>query len=195
MALICCYGNKTKNKALWKIINKEIGNSHHVSNIIINTGVEIMKNPQIITERLNIYFSEVIEDLLSQVNYHCPQQYLQFQIKNCSETMFVAPVTETEVEQVIKGSKNNSSPEFDEIPTFLVKQCLCHFIKPSVHIYNVSFQTSTFPDMMKKAKIKPLFKKGDRKEIKNYRLIFILSVFSKPFEKLMRKITVILKKA
>jgi len=94
---------KNKNKTLWKIINKEISNSHQVSNIIINTGAKIITNPQKITERFNIYFTEVIEDLLSQVNYHSPQQYLQFQIKNCSETRFVAPVTETEVEQVIKG--------------------------------------------------------------------------------------------
>jgi transcription elongation factor GreA-like protein len=124
-------------------------------------------------------------DLLSQVNHHCPQQYLQFQIKHCSETMFVAPVTKTDVEQVIKGIKNNSSPGFDEIPTSLVKQCLCYFIKSLVHIYNVSFQTGIFPDMMKKTKIKPLFKKGDRQDIKNYRPISILSVFSKPLEKLM----------
>jgi hypothetical protein len=174
---------KNKNKALRKIRNKEIGNFHHASNIIINTGVKIITNPQIITKSFNICFTEVIEDLSSQVNYHCPQQYLQFQTKNCSETMFVAPVAETEVEQVIKGLKNNSSPGFDEIPTSLVKQCLCYFIKPLVHIYNVSLQTSIFPDVMKKAKIKPLFKKGDRQDIKNYRLISILSVFSKPLEK------------
>jgi len=48
----------------------------------------------------------------------------------------------------------------------LVKQCICHFIKPLVHIYNVSLQTGIFPDMMKKAKIKPLFKKGDIQDIK-----------------------------
>jgi hypothetical protein len=106
-------------------------------------------------------------------------------MKNCSKTMFVAPVTENEVEQVIKSLKNNSSPGFDEIPTSLVKQCLCHFIKQLVHIYNVSLQTGIFPDMMKKAKIKPLLKKGDRQDIKNYRLISILSVFSKALEKLM----------
>jgi len=39
--------------------------------------------------------------------------------------------------------------------------------------------------MMKKAKIKPLFKKGDGQDIKNYRPTSILSVFSKPLEKLM----------
>jgi hypothetical protein len=58
------------------------------------------------------------------------------------------------VEQVIKGLKNNSSAGFDEIPTILVKQCLCYFIKPLVHIYNVSVQTAIFPDMMKKGKNK-----------------------------------------
>jgi len=108
--------------------------------------------------------------------------------------MSVAPVTETEVEQVIKGLKNNSSPGFDEIPTSLVKQCLCHFIKPLVHVFNVSLQTGIFPDMMKKAKIKPLFKKGDRQDVKNYRLISILSVFSKHLSMLMHnKLLLLLK--
>jgi len=39
--------------------------------------------------------------------------------------------------------------------------------------------------MMKKAKIKPLFKKRDRQDIQNYIPISILSMFSKPLEKLM----------
>ena len=93
------------------------------------------------------------------------KQHPKFQTKYCTETMFVTPVTETEVIQVIKSLKNNSLVGFDEIPTFLVKQCLCYSIKPLVHIYNVSFQTRTFPDMMKKAKVKPLFKQKDRQDI------------------------------
>jgi len=99
--------------------------------------------------------------------------------------MFLSPVTETEMEQVIKSLKNSSSAGFDDIQMFLVKQCLCYFIKPLVHIYNVSFQTGIFPDMMKLAKIIPLFKKGDKQDIQNYRPISILSAFSKILEKLM----------
>jgi hypothetical protein len=99
--------------------------------------------------------------------------------------MFVAPVTETEVEQVNKGLRSKSSPGFDEILTSSVKQYLCYFTKPLVHLYNVSLQTGIFPDMMKKAKIIPLFKKGERQDVKNYRPISILSVFSKALEKLV----------
>ena len=72
--------------------------------------------------------------------------------------MFVAPVTETELIQVISSIKNSLSVGFDETRTLVVKQCLCHFIKPLVHIYSDSFQTGAFPDIMKKAKIN--LKKG-----------------------------------
>jgi len=67
----------------------------------------------------------------------------------------------------------------------LVKQCLCYFTKPLVYIYNVSLQTGIFPDMIKKAKIRPLSKKGNRQHIQNYRPISTLSAFSKILEKLM----------
>jgi len=86
--------------------------------------------------------------------------------------MFISPVTETEMERVIKSLKNSSSAGYEEIHMSLVKQCLGYFIKPLVHIY-VSFQTGIFPDMMKQAKIIPLFKKGDRQDIHNYRPISI----------------------
>jgi hypothetical protein len=39
--------------------------------------------------------------------------------------------------------------------------------------------------MINKTKMQPLFKKGDRQDIKNYRPISIVSVLSKPLEKLM----------
>jgi hypothetical protein len=70
--------------------------------------------------------------------------------------MFVAPLIETEVEQLLKGLKKNSSAGFDEIPTFLVKQCLRYFIKPLVHMYSVFFFFSNwhFPRHDEKGKNK-----------------------------------------
>jgi hypothetical protein len=50
-----------------------------------------------------------------------------------------------------KWFKTNSAAGFDET----IKQFLGYFVKPLTHIYNVSFQTGIFPDIMKKAKIRP----------------------------------------
>jgi hypothetical protein len=113
-------------------------------------------------------FTEVIEELLSQNNHHCLTQNTKFKIRNCSKTMFIAPVTEVVLEETIKGLKTNLAAGCDGIPMSLVKQCLGYFVKPLTHIYNVPFQTGIFPDIMKKAKIRPLLKKGDNK---TYRII------------------------
>jgi potassium voltage-gated channel Eag-related subfamily H protein 8 len=56
---------------------------------------------------------------------------------------------------------------------------------PLTHIFNASLSSGTFPDRLKLAKVIPLHKKGEHHDIKNYRLIFILSAFSKILEKLM----------
>jgi hypothetical protein len=56
-------------------------------------------------------------------------QILQERINYCPNTMFVYPVAENEVESVTSSLKGNSSAGFDEIPEFLVKQCVRYLKK------------------------------------------------------------------
>jgi len=63
-----------KNKTFWKIINKEIGNSQQTPNIIINSQDKIITNPQMITEKFISYFTDIIEDLLSQLTVTAPSK-------------------------------------------------------------------------------------------------------------------------
>jgi len=50
-----------------------------------------------------------------------------------------------------------------------------------------SISSGTFPDHLKYAVVKPLFKKGDKTKLLNYRPISILSSFSKVLENVMYK--------
>jgi hypothetical protein len=63
--------------------------------------------------------------------------------------MFISPVTENEVENVINKLKGKLSAGFDEIPEVLVKPCSHYIVKPLTHIFNLSFKFGIFPDLMK----------------------------------------------
>jgi len=52
-------------------------------------------------------------------------------------------------------------------------------------IFNASLETGTFLEQLKIAKVIPIHKKGNTRNINNYRPIALLSVFSKLLEKLV----------
>ena len=71
------------------------------------------------------------------------------------------------------------------IPIFLLKILNEHIAIPLCDITKYSFSNGIFPDMMKLAKVIPLYKKNSPEDPSNYRPISLLSVSSKITEKLM----------
>ena len=57
--------------------------------------------------------------------------------------------------------------------------------KPISELCNLSMTLRSFPDVCKIEKVKPLFKKGSKTDPPSYRPIFLLSLLSKVFERLI----------
>ncbi len=74
---------------------------------------------------------------------------------------------------------------FDGISTKLVKQIKLIIIEPLTAIINQMLNTGIFPDLLKIAKISPIYKKDDETEFSNYRPISLLPTISKIFEKVI----------
>jgi len=90
-----------------------------------------------------------------------------------------------DVDKIIKSLKPKNSAGYDGISTRLLKISSAFIISPLTFICNKSISLGVFPDRLKYAVVKPLFKKGDKNNISNYRPISLLSSFSKVFEKVM----------
>ena len=105
-------------------------------------------------------------------------------VKNVPNSNVIEDVSEREVSDIIK-SLSNSSAGWDGFPISIAKQCSKNFVKPLTALINSSFREGVFPRELKKARVVPIFKTGDKSLINNYRPISILSFYSKVFEKLM----------
>jgi Notch-like protein len=81
--------------------------------------------------------------------------------------------------------KSSNSFGYDEVPTRILKLC-SYFISFSLtYVCKKTLLTGVFPDSLKYAILRPLFKKGNKNDVSNYRPISILTLFSKSFEKIM----------
>jgi hypothetical protein len=101
--------------------------------------------------------------------------------------MFLTPTTEIEVVGIIKGLDNKKSTGIDEISDHIIKKCYPKIANVLTYIINLSLSTGYFPDQLKIAKVKPLYKKGLDTDVGNYRPISLISVSSKIIEKIMHK--------
>jgi len=90
-----------------------------------------------------------------------------------------------QVKNIIKSLKLKNSHRYDKISTKLLKISSPFISSPLTHICNKSLSSEIFPDHLKFSEIKPLFKKGDKINISNYRPISLLTSFSTVLETAM----------
>ena len=95
----------------------------------------------------------------------------------CSHLHLRVVYLRVEVTNVIRSLKE-SSPGWDNMPAFILKQCIDCFVKHFTHTINSSFIEGISPKELKLARVVPIYKAGDSTSITNYRLIYILTCFS-----------------
>ena len=86
----------------------------------------------------------------------------------------------------LRGGQNRPPPGLSRSQNSLVQVGLKeHICSPLSKIFNLSFRTGCHPDILKIAKTIPIFKKGSRLQVSNYRPISLLSNLNKILEKLV----------
>jgi hypothetical protein len=97
----------------------------------------------------------------------------------------IIPTTETEIKSITRSLKSRNSSGYDEITSTILKAFSASISCPLAHICNHSLHTCIFPDDLKISVVKPLYKKGHKTSMTNYRPISLLTTFSKTLEKVM----------
>jgi Reverse transcriptase (RNA-dependent DNA polymerase) len=171
-----------KSEAMWKLVNKKYGkikNKDPIQNLYINGN--IINCPSKIVNSFSDYYVDCIHQLKREI----PKTLFKLNnnMFNNPNSMFLNPITNVEINKIIKRLKNKKSSGFDEFPDFVIKKCADELDDVLSYIINKSFEQGIFPEILKTAVIKPLYKKGCKKIVNNYRPLNLLSVFSKIFER------------
>ena len=98
--------------------------------------------------------------------------------KRILSSFYIKPVTNLGILVVAKQLPSKTSCDCDGLSMKIVKYFISSIVDPLCFIFNKSFTKGIFPTSLKIAKIVPKFKSGDKADIRNYRPISLLPVFS-----------------
>ena len=178
--------NKYKHniKNTWETINDIIGkNSKPKAPSYFLDGSTKISDPKLIAKKFNSFFAEIGPTLASKIQ--SPSSFSDFLENPHPNTIFLNPVEEKEILDIVKKFKNGKSAGHDDISPTIVKSVIPFISKPLAFIFNLSFSTGIFPLSLKIAKVIPVFKKDDPHVFSNYRPISLLPCFSKILERLI----------
>lgn len=174
-------------KKTWNVIRSAIGltNNESVINSLNSDGVKI-EDPEEIANKFNSYFTEIAQNLAKNIPDPLSplESYLSPPITN---SFGLEDTTSEEIIKLNQTIRLSHSKGIDDIDPFVASPSINIIAQPLSEIVNCSFNTGIFPSALKIAKVVPIFKRGERSDVANYRPISVLPYFAKIFEKLMYK--------
>ena len=167
------YENNITNT--WKVMKVIIGKSKMYNDNfpkILNIDKKEITDKKTITEKFNSYFINVGSKLVTKI----PPSNTSFEsyLPYITTYFLEKPSKENEFKVAFFALKINGSPGNDKLHVNVIRK-LYHELKiPLMNIFSLSLKKGIFPEKMEIAKVSPIFKKGDKPILSNYRPISVL---------------------
>jgi Reverse transcriptase (RNA-dependent DNA polymerase) len=176
-------------KKIWTVINEVTGsvkNTKQIDNtVIVNEQNEHIHNNETKAEVFNQFFTNLGNKMSEQISKTSLSSDFFIPDKN-SYSIYLYPITENEIIELISDLKQKCSPGEDKISTKTIKHIHTYIKVPLSHIINTCFTTAKIPHQWKSSIVTPIFKSGDPSLLNNYRPISVINNFAKIFEKALK---------
>ena len=173
-------GKELKNaekdiKAIWKLLNLILGNNNKKQETLPDNITQNNVNSY------NKFFATVGHEVQKKLDLQINQEINN--IYSHLEAFIFENETSNSIEKIIDLIKTKVATGLDDIPAKILKDSKKILSPYIADIVNISYSSQKFPDLLKKAAVKPIYKEKDKNLISNYRPISILPCISKIFEK------------
>ena len=180
---------KTDLKKSWGTLNEAL--NRNKQNIDLPS--EFIYKNKAITDRVEIansfneYFVNIGPNLSEKIDpsVNSTTTYKSYLTEPTNSRLQFTQISELEVISAINNLENKTSYGCDGISNKLLKLIKNEISKPITLIVNQCLTTGIFPTAFKIAKVKPIYKKGNKSDLNNYRPISLLPTISKIFERVI----------
>ena len=166
-----CNKNIHNPKAIWEHLNHLVGRTQATNFLSFDPN------------KMNDFFVNLGPSTVANLP-ESKSNYKQF-ILPLPQSFYNVPATIEELRNIVNALPSKKSAGFDGLSVKNLKNIIDYIAEPLLQIINKSFSLGIFPDVLKIARVVPIFKEGSTSELINYRPISILPSLSKIFERLM----------
>lgn len=170
--------NKMKNSSpatFWSTVNGLLGRSSTGDDLVLINESGLECRDECAAQMFADFFKGKVDKLLAR-------NQLDDEVLMPSYQPMQA-FTEEEIERALSSFKPKKSSGPDEVPLLVMKTCY-ESMKPAIiHLFRLFTNKGVIPQSWKCARVKPIFKKGDKTRVDNYRPISNLNSISKLFER------------
>ena len=170
--------HKDNSKKQWQMINSLLNRKPaKPTSIKLSDENGQVSTPAAVAETFDDHFSNIAPKIKSEISSRTTFDPLGTQrtLRSPSpNSIYIKPVTATEVQDVINLFKNKATLDTKIQPLKIANSC-DNFTTVLAHVVNSSFEQGVFPQALKTAKVVPVHKGGSKTDIKNYRPISLLA--------------------
>ena len=176
----------TDNRKFWKTVKPFFTDKcKTTNNIILTEKNETLNDNKKISNIFNEYFTNITKGLnlresIGNINFENEES-----CKKIKENFGKETISKKDVLNLIEQLPGNKATVSNDIPVSVLKESVSAYYEKLTDIFNNCIRSGTFPEILKKSEVTPVFKKGDPTSKTDYRPVSTLSNFSKIFEKLI----------
>ena len=152
------------------IIKKETGKVNSVEQV-----PTLLVNDERLKDPTGAAFNNYLTRINEKLNIQRREKEMLSQFPGNFPCIKIIPITEAEIKSTIHSLTPKKSLGYYGITRKILKACASLISHPLSYIYNHPLYTGIFPDRLKIAVVKPLYKKGGKISMTNYRPIPLLS--------------------
>ena len=172
-------GDSNNPRKVWAVTNDILGRGKH-NDIIAGTSFEI-DDLRIDTNldkanAFNLFFSSIGQRLGGDYKHYF----------NCKQSFVLGHISGMEILNVIKSLKNSGSVDVYGFNVKILKEISFLIVDVLEFLFNKCAFSGCFPKCLKNTIVVPIYKKGRRCDLSNYRPISLQPIFAKIFEKLLK---------